>query len=84
MSKSDAIVWPTQELRDCYQLLNAELLYVKRPVIDVTVIATMRELVVIEDAMTKKICERCRMIRFYVVWTLLMGVMLYFYLPSGQ
>jgi hypothetical protein len=32
--------------------------------------------------MADKPCERCRMIRFYLVWTILMGILMYFYLAS--
>lgn len=27
-------------------------------------------------------CERCRMIRFYLIWTILMGVLMYFHMKS--
>jgi hypothetical protein len=32
--------------------------------------------------MAGKGCERCRMIRFYLVWTILMSLLMYFYLQS--
>jgi hypothetical protein len=35
-----------------------------------------------EKNMADKPCERCRMIRFYLVWTILMSILMYFYLES--
>jgi len=32
--------------------------------------------------MSEKKCERCRMIRFYLIWTILMSILMYFYLKS--
>jgi len=33
-----------------------------------------------EGIMTEKPCERCRMIRFYLVWTILMTIFTWYYL----
>ncbi len=30
--------------------------------------------------MSDKKCDRCEMIRFYVIWTVLMSILMYFYL----
>ena len=32
--------------------------------------------------MVDKKCERCRMFRFYLVWTILMSLLMYWYLQS--
>ncbi len=32
--------------------------------------------------MAEKKCERCRMIRFYLIWTILMSILMYFYLKT--
>jgi hypothetical protein len=55
---------------------------------DVGIIAAQGGLVVSFDPfeqrqqMTEKKCERCRMIRFYLIWTILMSILMYFYLKS--
>ncbi|WP_164852304.1 hypothetical protein [Rheinheimera riviphila] len=51
--------------------------------VDVEVIASLAALVVsLEEIMAEKPCERCRMIRFYVVWTIIMTVFTFYYLES--
>jgi disulfide bond formation protein DsbB len=58
-------------------------LYGKAAMVDVEVIASLAALVVsLEEIMAEKPCERCRMIRFYVVWTILMTVFTLYYLDS--
>jgi hypothetical protein len=48
--------------------------------LDVEVIALLLALVVSGDNMAEKTCERCKMIRFYVVWTILMTIFTLYYL----
>ena len=51
---------------------------------DVDVIAWLAALVVsLEETMAEKPCERCRMVRFYVVWTILMTLFTLYYLDGS-